>query len=79
VREAAEGCARAGIGFIGLWRDKVSETGLADVFAPLQTADSVAKNPDVLAGVEVILSGWGAPAMDTAFRGAHAPHRRLAG
>ncbi|HEY6690865.1 MAG TPA: sugar phosphate isomerase/epimerase family protein [Rubrobacter sp.] len=29
VREAAEGCARAGIGFIGLWRDKVSETGLS--------------------------------------------------
>ncbi len=28
MREAAEGCARAGIGFIGLWRDKVSETGL---------------------------------------------------
>jgi sugar phosphate isomerase/epimerase len=28
VREAAEGCARSGIGFIGLWRDKVSETGL---------------------------------------------------
>jgi sugar phosphate isomerase/epimerase len=30
VREAAEGCARAGIGFIGLWRDKVSETGLSE-------------------------------------------------
>jgi sugar phosphate isomerase/epimerase len=30
VQEAAEGCARAGIGFIGLWRDKVSETGLSE-------------------------------------------------
>ena len=30
VREAAEGCARAGIGFIGLWRDKVSEAGLSE-------------------------------------------------
>lgn len=30
VREAAEGCARAGIPWIGLWRDKVSETGLEE-------------------------------------------------
>lgn len=29
VREAVEGCARAGIPAIGLWRDKVAETGLA--------------------------------------------------
>lgn len=28
VREAAEGCMRAGIPFIGLWRDKVAATGL---------------------------------------------------
>jgi sugar phosphate isomerase/epimerase len=27
VREAAEGCARAGIGALGLWRDKVAEAG----------------------------------------------------
>jgi sugar phosphate isomerase/epimerase len=27
VAEAAEGCARAGIGWIGLWRDKVAEAG----------------------------------------------------
>lgn len=40
---------------------------LADVYAPPQTADSVAKDPGVLAEVEVILSGWGAPAMDAAF------------
>ncbi len=30
VREAVEGCGRAGIRFIGLWRDKVAETGLCE-------------------------------------------------
>lgn len=30
VREAAEGCARAGLNWIGLWRDKVAEAGLAE-------------------------------------------------
>ncbi len=30
VREAAEGCARAGLRFIGLWRDKVAEIGPAE-------------------------------------------------
>jgi sugar phosphate isomerase/epimerase len=30
VREAAEGCARAGIPWIGLWRDKVAEAGLKE-------------------------------------------------
>jgi sugar phosphate isomerase/epimerase len=30
VREAAEGCARAGLRYIGLWRDKVAKTGLAE-------------------------------------------------
>jgi sugar phosphate isomerase/epimerase len=30
VREAAEGCVRAGIPAIGLWRDKVWEAGLAE-------------------------------------------------
>lgn len=28
--EAVEGCARAGFGWIGLWRDKVAEVGLDD-------------------------------------------------
>jgi phosphoglycerate dehydrogenase-like enzyme len=36
----------------------------------------VAKNPNVLAEVEVILSGWGAPAMDAAFLEA-APNLRV--
>jgi sugar phosphate isomerase/epimerase len=30
VRETAEGCARAGIPWIGLWRDKVAEAGLKE-------------------------------------------------
>jgi len=30
VREAVDGCVRAGIPFIGLWRDKVAETGLRE-------------------------------------------------
>ncbi len=30
LREATEGCARAGIPAIGLWRHKVAETGLAE-------------------------------------------------
>ncbi len=30
VAQAAEGCARAGLRHIGLWRDKVAETGLAE-------------------------------------------------
>ena len=30
VREAAEGCVRAGLPWIGLWRDKIAETGLEE-------------------------------------------------
>jgi sugar phosphate isomerase/epimerase len=30
VREAADGCARAGVPWIALWRDKVAETGLKE-------------------------------------------------
>jgi sugar phosphate isomerase/epimerase len=30
VQEAIEGCVRAGIPWIGLWRDKVAETGLEE-------------------------------------------------
>ena len=30
VQEAVEGCVRAGIPWIGLWRDKVAETGLEE-------------------------------------------------
>jgi phosphoglycerate dehydrogenase-like enzyme len=40
---------------------------LVDVIAPLQTAWTVAEHPELLADVEVILSGWGMPTMDEAF------------
>jgi phosphoglycerate dehydrogenase-like enzyme len=56
--------------------ERAAVAGLADVYAPLQTGDSVAKNPGVLAEAEVILSGWGAPAMDGAFLAA-APNLRV--
>ncbi|WP_029422018.1 sugar phosphate isomerase/epimerase family protein [Alicyclobacillus macrosporangiidus] len=38
VREAAEGCARAGIGWIGLWRHKVAETGLREAARAVRDA-----------------------------------------
>jgi phosphoglycerate dehydrogenase-like enzyme len=56
--------------------ERAAVAGLADVYAPLQTGDSVAKNPGVLAEAEVILSGWGAPAMDGGFLAA-APNLRV--
>ena len=54
-------------------REAVAE--LADVYAPPQTGGSVAKNPRVLAEAEVILSGWGTPAINGAFLAA-APNVR---
>ena len=54
--------------------ERAAVAGLADVYAPFQTGNSVAKNPGVLA--EVILSGWGAPAMDGGFLAA-APNLRV--
>jgi phosphoglycerate dehydrogenase-like enzyme len=47
--------------------ERAAVAELADVYAPPQTQNSVAKNPRVLAEAEVILSGWGAPAMDATF------------
>lgn len=49
-------------------RERIFE--LADVYAPPQTRETVAAQPEVLAEAEVILSGWGAPRMDQAFLGA---------
>lgn len=40
---------------------------LVDLIAPLQTAQTIAEHPDLLADVEVILSGWGMPTMDEVF------------
>jgi phosphoglycerate dehydrogenase-like enzyme len=56
--------------------ERAAVAGLADVYAPFQTGNSVAKNPGVLAEAEVILSGWGAPAMDGGFLAA-APNLRV--
>jgi phosphoglycerate dehydrogenase-like enzyme len=56
--------------------ERAAVAGLADVYAPLQTGNSVAKNPGVLTEAEVILSGWGAPAMDGGFLAA-APNLRV--
>ncbi len=38
-----------------------------DLVPGLHTAASIKQNPDLLADVEVIFSGWGAPTMDEAF------------
>jgi len=40
---------------------------LVEIIAPPQTAGSIQERPDLLAEVEIILSGWGAPKMDAAF------------
>ena len=48
VREAAEGCARAGIGAIGLWRDKVAEAGGAAAAARATTARHAWWRPAVM-------------------------------
>ena len=56
--------------------ERAAVAELAEVYAPPQTEDSVAKNPGVLAEAEVILSGWGAPTIDGAFLDA-APNLRV--
>jgi len=47
--------------------ERAEISGLADVYAPQQTRESVARDPRVLAEAEVVFSGWGAPVMDEAF------------
>ena len=49
---------------------------MVDIYAPPQTAQSIATNPGVLAEVEILLSGWGMPPLDTAFLRA-APNLKL--
>ena len=56
--------------------EEISELyDLADFIAPPQTRESIAANPGLLADVEVIFSGWGAPVMNDAFLDA-APNLR---
>mgnify|MGYP002063449750 CR=1 FL=1 len=47
--------------------ERADVEALIDVYAPPQTAASVAENPGVLAEAEVIMSGWGMAKMDEAF------------
>jgi phosphoglycerate dehydrogenase-like enzyme len=49
---------------------------LVKLAAPPLTPDEARARPDLLAGVEVLFSGWGGPRLDAAFLAA-APHLRL--
>jgi len=40
---------------------------LVDIYAPLQTRETIAGNPAVLKDADVIFAGWGCPKMDEAF------------
>lgn len=40
---------------------------LADIYAPLQTRQSIQENPSILSQAEVIFSGWGMAPIDAAF------------
>lgn len=46
-------------------RDEIAT--LVNLIGPQQNAQSIAENPDLLADVEIILSGWGAPKLDESF------------
>ncbi len=48
-------------------QERADIAGLVDVFADMQTPESIAAAPALLAQVEVMLSGWGAPRLDAAF------------
>lgn len=49
--------------------------GDLDLTSPFRTAEEVGRKPDLLAEVEVLLTGWGAPVLDHAFLAA-APQLR---
>ncbi|MCB0061352.1 MAG: hypothetical protein KDE19_04535 [Caldilineaceae bacterium] len=49
---------------------------LVDLYAPPQTAQSVAADPNLLHDAEIIFSGWGMPQMDEAFL-AHCPSLKI--
>ena len=40
---------------------------LVDIYAPIQTSESIKQNPSILAEADVILSGWGMAVMDEGF------------
>lgn len=41
--------------------------GMLDIYAPPQSAETVAADPQILSEAQIILSGWGAPCMDEQF------------
>lgn len=47
--------------------EQVRVSEMVDIVAPLQTPDSIRKDPSVLRDVEIIMSGWGMAAVDDAF------------
>lgn len=49
---------------------------MVDIYAPPQTAQTIAENPGVLADAEILLSGWGMAPLDAAFLRA-APNLKL--
>lgn len=57
-------------------QERADVAGLVEVYAGLQTPESIAAAPEMLAPVEVMLSGWGAPRLDAAFLAA-APQLKL--
>jgi phosphoglycerate dehydrogenase-like enzyme len=40
---------------------------MVNIFAPLQTAETVKENPNILKDADIIFSGWGAPILDDEF------------
>jgi phosphoglycerate dehydrogenase-like enzyme len=46
-------------------RQEISQ--MVDIYAPLQTAETIAESPAVLAQAEIIISGWGMAVMDEGF------------
>ncbi|MDI9546396.1 MAG: hydroxyacid dehydrogenase [Chloroflexota bacterium] len=48
-------------------QERAGIAALSEIVAPPQTADSIRANMSLLAGVEVIFSGWGGPLLDEAF------------
>jgi sugar phosphate isomerase/epimerase len=69
VREAVDGCMRAGIPYVGLWRDKVAETGVKESTRNVREAGL---------GVSSLLRGGMFPAPTKAERSARLDDNRRA-
>ena len=60
-------------GYDLIYRDVAAEIAeLVDLYAPPQTKDSVAKEPSLLAPMELLLTGWDCPKLEEAFLSAAA-------